>query len=308
MRNSEPSRQDTDSSEALPYAMLIAAAMILASNHIIARYFNEMIPPLGLVFWRMVVGSLVILPFAISGAVNNRQTILENFKLFLIMACLFVPLGNGLIYVGYNFTTALNGGVVSTTQPALTVLISCLLFRDFINWKQATGIIIAALGVFVIISRGSPQYIMEFQPNPGDILILVATVFIALHNVLLRSIPKQISIITFMFVIQIVGAWITLPFYMIETYFYKPVPTDFMSIGVLLWVGIAITSIAVGLMNSAVRIIGANKASIGNYMRSLFTAFLAIVFLGEEVQVFHVLSLVFVLGGVYLMTKSSSEI
>ena len=61
-------------------------------------------------------------------------------------------------------------------------------------------------------------------------------------------------------------------------------------------------------MNSAVRIIGANKASIGNYMRSLFTAFLAIVFLGEEVQVFHVLSLVFVLGGVYLMTKSSSEI
>ena len=42
----------TDSSEALPYAMLIAAAMILASNHIIARYFNEMIPPLGLVFWR----------------------------------------------------------------------------------------------------------------------------------------------------------------------------------------------------------------------------------------------------------------
>ena len=92
MRNSEPSRQDTDSSEALPYAMLIAAAMILASNHIIARYFNEMIPPLGLVFWRMVVGSLVILPFAISGAVNNRQTILENFKLFLIMACLFVPL------------------------------------------------------------------------------------------------------------------------------------------------------------------------------------------------------------------------
>ena len=116
----------------------------------------------------MVVGSLVILPFAISGAVNNRQTILENFKLFLIMACLFVPLGNGLIYVGYNFTTALNGGVVSTTQPALTVLISCLLFRDFINWKQATGIIIAALGFSMLMEYDFEKIVQPFRKFLND--------------------------------------------------------------------------------------------------------------------------------------------
>ena len=214
-----------------------------------------------------------------------------------------MPLGNGLIYAAYNHTTALNGGVVSTAQPALTVLLSWLLFRDLINWKQGAGIFIAALGVLVIITRGVPENLLAFQPNVGDLLILLATVFVALHNVLLRRVPKQIGTFTFMLVIQVVGVAITLPIYIAETVYIRPVPVTLAAIGTLLWLGIAITTIAVGLTNTAVRMIGANKASMGNYVRSLFTAFLAIVLLGEELHLFHALALALVIGGVYLMTR-----
>lgn len=288
---------------ALPYAMIIAAAMILASNHIIARYLNGVVPPIGLVFWRMTIGSLVLLPFAARGALIHRELIRAEWKLFVVMACLFVPLANGTIYIAYNFTTALNGGVVSTVQPALTVLLSWLLFRDLINWKQGTGIFFAGVGVVVIFTRGVPTNLLAFQPNAGDLLMLAATVFIALHNVLLRRVPKQISTFSFMLVIQVIGVGITLPIYIAETIFYRPVPVDLVTIGTLLWVGIAITTIAVGLMNAAVRLIGANKASMGNYVRSLFTAFLAIVLLGEELHLFHAVALALVIGGVYLMTQ-----
>jgi drug/metabolite transporter (DMT)-like permease len=287
----------------LPYAMIIAAAMILASNHIIARYLNGVVPPMGLVFWRMTIGSLVLLPFAARGVLIHRQLIGAHWKLFVFMACLFVPLGNGLIYTAYNFTTALNGGVVSTAQPALTVLLSWVLFRDLINWKQGTGIFVAAVGVLIIITRGVPANLLAFQPNAGDLLILLATVFVALHNVLLRRVPKQISTFSFMLVIQVIGVAITLPIYIAETLFYRPVPVDAITISTLLWIGIAITTIAVGLTNTAVRLIGANKASIGNYVRSLFTAFLAIVLLGEDLHLFHAIALALVIGGVYLMTR-----
>jgi drug/metabolite transporter (DMT)-like permease len=287
----------------LPYAMIIAAAMILASNHIIARYLNGVVPPMGLVFWRMTIGSLVLLPFAARGVLIHRQLIGAHWKLFVFMACLFVPLGNGLIYTAYNFTTALNGGVVSTAQPALTVLLSWVLFRDLINWKQGTGIFVAAVGVLIIITRGVPANLLAFQPNAGDLLILLATVFVALHNVLLRRVPKQISTFSFMLVIQVIGVAITLPIYIAETLFYRPVPVDAITISTLLWIGIAITTIAVGLTNTAVRLIGANKASIGNYVRSLFTAFLAIVLLGEDLHLFHAIALGLVIGGVYLMTR-----
>lgn len=287
--------------------MIIAAAMILASNHIIARYLNGVVPPIGLVFWRMTIGSLVLLPFAARGVLIHRQLIRTHWKLFVVMACLFVPLANGLIYLAYNFTTALNGGVVSTVQPALTVLLSWLLFRDLINWKQGAGIFFAAVGVLVIMTRGVPTNLLAFQPNIGDLIILAATVFIALHNVLLRRVPKQINTFSFMLVIQVIGVAITLPIYIAESIFYRPVPVDLVTVGTLLWLGIAITTIAVGLMNTAVRMIGANKASMGNYVRSLFTAFLAIVLLGEELHLFHALALALVIGGVYLMTRGRAS-
>lgn len=288
---------------ALPYAMVVTAAMILASNHIIARYLNGVVPPMGLVFWRMAIGSLVLLPFALRGVLAHRDLIRAHWKLFVVMACLFVPLGNGTIYLAYNFTTALNGGVVSTAQPAITVLLSWLLFRDLINWKQGAGVFIAAVGVLIIITRGAPANLLAFQPNAGDILILAATVFVALHNVLLRRVPRQIGTFSFMLVIQVIGVAITLPVYVAESLFYRPVPIDPVTIGTLLWLGIAITTVAVGLTNTAVRMIGANKASMGNYVRSLFTAFLAIVLLGEQLYLFHAIALALVIGGVYLMTR-----
>lgn len=294
---------DRSARGALPYAMIIAAAMILASNHIIARYLNGVVPPIGLVFWRMTIGSLVLLPFAARGVLIHRQLIRAHWKLFVVMACLFVPLGNGVIYVAYNFTTALNGGVVSTAQPALTVLLSWILFRDLINWKQSAGIFIAAFGVLIIITRGVPANLLAFQPNVGDLLILAATVFVALHNVLLRRVLKQISTLSFMLVIQAIGTAITLPIYIAESLIYRPVPVDLVTVGTLLWLGVAVTTIAIGLTNTVVRLIGANKASMGNYVRALFTAFLAIVLLGEELQLFHAIALVLVIGGVYLMTR-----
>lgn len=288
---------------ALPYAMVVTAAMILASNHIIARYLNGAVPPFALVFWRMAIGSIVLLPIAGRTVFQHRQLIRAHWKLFVIMACLFVPLGNGMIYLAYNFTTALNGGVVSTAQPALTVLISWLLFRDRSTWKQAVGIVIAALGVLLIITRGAPANVFSLHPNAGDLFILLATIFVALHNVLLRRVPNEISTFAFMLVIEVIGVVITLPIYVAETLYYRPLPINLVTIATLFWLGIGVTTIAVGLTNTAVRLIGANKASMGNYVRSLFTALLAIVLLGEELHLFHAIALALVIGGVYLMTR-----
>ena len=88
---------DTNSSNALPYLLIIAAALIIASNHVLARYLNGVVPPMGMVFWRMVVGALFLLPITGYGLIANRHLILRHWKLFTVMGILFVPLGNGLI-------------------------------------------------------------------------------------------------------------------------------------------------------------------------------------------------------------------
>lgn len=293
-------------SEIGPYSMLLVAALILASNHIISRYLNGVLPPFGTAFWRFAIGGMVMLPLAGRSFWLQWPMIRRHFWFFLLLAVLFVPFSNGFIYLAYQWTTAMNGGVVSTVQPALTVMLSALLFRDLINRKQFTGLVLATLGVLVIVSRGDPQILLSLQFNIGDLMLVFAMFSVALYNVLLRKLPDGIGVPLLLLIVQTFGCAVTLPVYIAESIFYRPVPITFEAIGALVWIGVAVTAIAVGLNNAAVLAMGANKASIGNYLRSIFTALLAIVLLGESFELFHGIALALVMGGVWLLSQGRS--
>ena len=70
--------------------------------------------------------------------------------------------------------------------------------------------------------------------------------------------------------------------------------------------GIAVTSLAVGMNNAVVRNLGANKASIGNYLRSLFTALLAILLIGEVFEIYHGIAFILVISGIWLLSMGRS--
>lgn len=249
---------------------------------------------------------MVMLPLAARSFVLQWPLIRRQFWFFVLLAVLFVPFSNGFIYLAYQWTTATNGGVVSTVQPALTVMLSALLFRDLINRKQAAGLVIATIGVLVIISRGDLQVLLRLEFNVGDLALVFAMFSVALYNVLLRKVPTEIGIPVLLFVVQLFGVIVTLPVYVAETLWYRTVPLTAEAVGALLWIGIGVTVVAVGLNNSVVRSLGANKASIGNYLRSIFTALLAIVLLGETFELFHAVALILVMGGVWLLSQGRS--
>ena len=288
------------------YLMLVMAALIFASNHVIGRHLNEVLPPFGTAFWRFTIGAIVTLPFAGLAFVRNWYLIRSKFWFYLFLSLLFVPLGNGLIYLSYHWTTATNGGVVTTVQPAVTVILSAIIFSDLINKKQGIGLIIATIGVIVILSKGNLENLLNLQFNIGDLTLILAMFSASLYNVLLRKVPKEITIPVLLFTVQILGTLVSLPIYLVETYFFRPMPVNGEIILTLLWIGIAVTSIAVGMNNAVVRNLGANKASISNYLRSLFTALLAILLIGEIFEIYHGIAFILVISGIWLLSMGRS--
>ena len=288
------------------YLMLVTAALIFASNHVIGRHLNEVLPPFGTAFWRFAIGAIVTLPFAGLAFIRNWYIIRAKFWFYLFLALLFVPLGNGLIYLSYQWTTATNGGVVTTVQPAVTVILSAIIFSDLINKKQGIGLIIATIGVIVILSKGNLENLLNLQFNIGDLTLILAMFSASLYNVLLRKVPKEITIPVLLFTVQVLGTLVSLPIYLVETYFFRPMPVNGEIILTLLWIGIAVTSIAVGMNNAVVRNLGANKASISNYLRSLFTALLAILLIGEIFEIYHGVAFILVISGIWLLSMGRS--
>ena len=251
-----------------------------------------------------VTGAIFLLPFTVYGLLKNREFILKHWKLFLLMGALFVPLGNGLIYVSYLYTTAINGGVVSASQPALTVLLSWLLFNEFINWKQSIGILLTGVGVLSIITNGELSTLAGGQFNIG--FSDASRSNFGAHITYLFARYKGNPISQLLIIVLCTGSLITLPLYILETIYIAPVTITPLNIFSIIWVGVAVTTIAVGMISFSIRKIGANKASISNYMRALFTALLAVLILDENFEFYHMFAIIFVISGVFLMTLGTA--
>ena len=286
-----------------PYAMILAAAFILASNHIIGRWVQGDMPPMGVGFWRLAIATVVLMPFAGRSVWAKRGLIREHWKLFLVMAVALGPFGNAAVYVAYHFTTAINGGVVSTAQPVATVLITFFVFKESITRVQTLGIILATVGVFVIISRGDLAILATLKPNIGDLIMLAAMFGFAVHNSLLRKIPSSFTTAEILLSVQCFSMLVMLPLYVTETIVFKPMPVTWEAAAVMAWLGIGVAIVAVGFTNTSVLAIGANKATISNYIRALITALLAVLILGERLEVFHLVAFAFVVAGVVMLGR-----
>ena len=286
-----------------PYGLILVSALILSSNHIIGRWVQGSMPPMGIGFWRLAIATLVLLPFVGRSLWAKRAALREHWKLFLVMGVALGPFGNAAVYVAYHFTTAINGGVVSTAQPVATVLLSFLLFRDRITRYQSIGVVIATLGVLVIISRGDLAILAMLEPNTGDLIMLAAMFGFAVHNVLLRRIPTNFSTAEILLTVQLFAMAVLLPLYAFESVTYQAMPITWEAAAIMAWVGIAVAIIAVGCTNSVVLAIGANKAVMSNYVRAVVTALLAILILGEQLEVFHLVAFALVVVGVVLLGR-----
>ena len=86
-----------------------------------------------------------------------------------------------------------------------------------------------------------------------------------------------------------------------------PMRFNLASVVSVLWVAIIVAITAFFLWNVGIREIGANKASAFIYTRSLFATILAIIVLGETLQVYHFPAFILIVAGVYLVSRAKRQ-
>jgi drug/metabolite transporter (DMT)-like permease len=291
----------------LPYAILCLSQLCFASNHILGRLVEGHVPPIGLSFWRWAGGALILLPFTWPAVVAAWPVVRARWRTFVLLAVTLVPLGNTTIYIGLNYTTAINASVIAVAQPAVTFVLAWLIYRETITRAQAAGAAIAMVGVLTVLTHGNPLALAELAFNVGDLIICVSVVGFALYAIFLRNAPKELSQLTMLSIIQIMGATILLPIYLWESTFVKPMQLDTMTVSAALWAAAVIAILAMWLWNLGVTAVGANKSSVYVYTRLLFVTIGAILILGEQVHVYHAIAFALVVSGIWLVSRAQAK-
>jgi len=288
-------------------ALLLVSQALFGSNQILGRFIEGEVPPIGLSFWRWIVATLVVLPFTIKYIRKFRSIIFQEWRIYLGMAFCLIVLGNTTIYIALNYTTAINAAIVSSVQPAITFALSWLLYREIVTKGQISGAGIAIIGVLYIISRGDIAVLISLRPNPGDIWMVVSVVGFSLYAVLLKKLPSSVPAILTLNVIQFLGIILLLPFYVWEILYSQPMELNNITVISVLWAGIMVAVAAVGLWNYTNLKLGANKASGTIHLRLIMITIMAIIFLGERLELFHFIAFGIIMLGVFAITRATPE-
>lgn len=298
-------KKDSQGSALLwPFSVLLLSQILFGSNQILGRLVEGSVPPIGLSFWRWVIATIVVLPFTFKYIRRFGPIILRNWRTYLASAFCLIVLGNTTIYVALNYTTAINGAIVSSVQPAVTFALSWLMLRELVSKGQIAGAVIAIFGVLVIVSRGDPSVLINLRPNPGDIWMIVSVTGFSFYAVLLQKLPSEVPGLLTLNAIQCLGILLLLPFYVWEGIYIRPMELNQFTIISVFWAGIMIAVAALGLWNYSNRKLGANRASGTVHFRLVAITIMAILILGEKLEIFHLIAFVIIMIGVYAISKS----
>ncbi len=283
-----------------PYLAVTVAMLCWAASTVVVRGLRAEVPPLGLSFWRTLLGAAVVLPFAWRPLTQQFHLVRRHFWIILLLSFLLFVGGNAVLFVSLQYTIAINVGVLNSFEPLIIIVAAWAIFRDRVTFNQLAGVLVSLLGVFALIGRGDPRAILALDFNIGDILVLFAYISWALYAVYLRLAPRALDPSAMLFLLLFLGALLLLPFYLIEWAIDRPMTFGLPSIAAI--VGLAVFSSvgAVYLWNYAIGHLGPSLAGIFIHLIVAFTVVMAIAFLGEVFVWFHGVGIALIGAGIYL--------
>jgi drug/metabolite transporter (DMT)-like permease len=213
---------------------------------------------------------------------------------------------NTLQYWALEHTQALNTLLLQSAGPLIVAVWSLILLGVRLTVAQAIGVLVSLAGVLVILMHGDLTALKNIQFNEGDLIFIVAMVIFSLYSVLTLKRPAihGLSFAAFTFG---AGALCLIPFLIFELYARPVMAFDARNVLTVLYVSIFPSILAYLCFNRGVQLIGANRAAPFFHVVPVFGSVMAIAFLGEQPQLFHLIGFALVLSGVYVASRRQAS-
>ncbi|MBL1141131.1 MAG: DMT family transporter [Proteobacteria bacterium] len=290
-------------SHQLAYLLLTLMAFFLASNHIIGRFVHNEIPPIGLSFWRWLFAAILLLPYIIYKKRSVLHIFKNNIRSLSLLGGLIIA-ATSLILVALNSTTAINISIINTFQPILTVILSWQFLNQKMSINQMMGVSLSSIGVLVMISNGQIATILALKFNNGDLIAILAMCCFAFYAINVPQIPKELDGAESLFGLIICGCIMLLPFYLIETIFYRSVPISMTTLWAIPALALLVSLFSMLIWNFANHTVGPARATVFINLIPVFGIILATTLLGEILFLSHIIGAVFIFIGVACVIKN----
>lgn len=296
---------DRTSARGLAYALLVITTMAWGANAVAGKFAVGHISPLLLTHMRWGLAFLAALPFAWRHLKHDWPVIRRHGLLLAAFGVIGFAGFNAALYSALNHTSAINVVIEQAGMPGVIFALNFLVLRQRVAGAQLLGFLITVGGVALIVSGGDLSRLFGLELNRGDALMLVAILCYGGYTAALRIKPPM-HWLSFIAVIS-GAAWVgSLPFAAWEFASRSAIVPDLRGWAVALFAALVPGLIAQTVFIRSNELIGGNRAGVFLNLIPIFGTLFAVALLGETLEVFHVVALALVLGGIALAERSKA--
>jgi drug/metabolite transporter (DMT)-like permease len=288
-----------------PYLLLSLASLFWAGNVVLARYVAGHVPPLTLSCVRWIATFLMLLPFAQAHLKQDWPVLRAHLALMILLSITGFAFNNAISYWALQYTQALNALLIQSSGPLFVALWSLLLFGVRLTGAQLAGVTISLVGVLTILLRGDFGAIAAIQFNRGDLMFASGILAFGLYSAFMPRRPKihQLTLISFT---TGCGAVLLAPFAAWEISTGSGPQFDALTFATVAYVVIFPSLLSYLFYNRGVALIGPNRAAPFLHLVPVFGSVMAILLLGEQPRLYHLIGYLLVLGGVVIASRRTS--
>jgi drug/metabolite transporter (DMT)-like permease len=132
--------------------LYLAVGVIWGGSFLFIALGNQFLPPIGVGFWRLTLGGLPLLAFALIKRLNFPSQPATWFKIFVVSLCMnSIP--SALFAYAERHVTSAFAGIMNAATPIATVLMILLVFREETpSTKVLFGLGVGLAGVLTVLA------------------------------------------------------------------------------------------------------------------------------------------------------------
>ncbi len=296
----------------LGVAAVIATAFFWGSNHVVARSVRDMVPLPSLVFWRWLIGAVLLTLFAASSLSRAWCSLRHELCSIATGGAIGVGLFSYLLLGGAYYSPALEVGLINATTPIWIALLGSMTGNERVDRRVWRGLGFSLGGTLMIITKGDPSIVTGLRLSFGNLLSLLAAITFAWFSLRVRVWSRTVDVLA----LTVATAWsgiilVMLPVYLISLlcgsgWLVQPSADLVLASAAILYTAVGPTMLGNFLYIFGVGEIGPTKAATFLYLSPVFSALMAVVWLDERLAWFHLAGIGMIAMGLWMITRSPS--
>lgn len=283
----------------LPYSQLALAMALVGANVAVAKLLAEALPIALIAFLRCALAVAVLWPLArwLDGAVPVPPLVKRNL---FFQAVFGTAIYNAGLLAGLRLTSALEGGLVLATLPAVVALGSFVWLRERLSARQWAAAGLAGLGMAAITlarlgggAGGSSAL--------GNLLVFAGVCGEAVYVLLAKRIAGAVPVITASLWMQFFSALVLLPF-AVPGFGAVSALGDGTLLGLLVFHSLTASVLCLLLWFQGLKRVPAGVAGVFTAFLPASAAATAVLFLGEHFGAVHAAGFALMTGSLLLAT------